>query len=356
MIAWILLFSVPVSIVLLIIWDAINFERQRSQEDPIVRASRVTALATIAIFLATAASVGVAALQWTALREANSDGQKAFIATQRAYMYFAGINTRKTQAPDSVRTFWIAPTTGNSGNTPTVGLLSRANCWTDEKEEPEPFDHFRSLKDKWIDGFYGPRAVLQATDCSMSVDEAKAVMNGRLHYYLAGEAVYKDSVTNPSPDHVTQFALEFTINQLDEVGGGFSGAVAQRGKHNCADDGVPKIRIQTTRGSMTFREPKRSTPLSNFMRRSGMLDRRTTPTWKAWKKLPYSLMAPVSQHMRLNKSARTNGQAKLGDSYDIEHKRDAVAGGIYGRIVERVSRDLSPARGSQSGVAEKNGD
>jgi hypothetical protein len=74
-------------------------------------------------------------------------------------------------------------------------------------------------------------------------------MNGRIHIYLAGEASYKDSVTqpvlksgvtNPSLVHVTQFALEFMIDQLDAAGGGLGGAAAQLGPHNCADDGCPK--------------------------------------------------------------------------------------------------------------------
>jgi hypothetical protein len=67
MIAWFLIGSIPASIFLLILWDAINFERPRSQPDPITRASRITAFATIAIFLATLAGAGVAAFQWSAL-------------------------------------------------------------------------------------------------------------------------------------------------------------------------------------------------------------------------------------------------------------------------------------------------
>jgi hypothetical protein len=67
MIAWLLIGLVPASIFLLILWDAINFERPRSQPDAIIRASRITAFATIAIFIATLAGAGVAAIQWTAL-------------------------------------------------------------------------------------------------------------------------------------------------------------------------------------------------------------------------------------------------------------------------------------------------
>ena len=50
--------------------------------------------------------------------------EKMFISTQRAYMYFAGVNTRKTQDPNSKEyIFYIGPMIGNSGNTSTKNSL-----------------------------------------------------------------------------------------------------------------------------------------------------------------------------------------------------------------------------------------
>jgi hypothetical protein len=196
--------------------------------------------------IAVATYTGITALMWctsnrqlAAVIESNKINYNSFVSTQRAYMYYAGVNARNTQA-NGVYTFWIAPTFGNSGNTPTVDLISRANCWTDPEIESDPFEHFRSLKDEWRPGFYGPRVVLNATDCSVSLDEANRTRNGNLRYYLAGEAIYKDSVAHPSPEHTVQFTLEFLIYQVDERGGGLSGTAAQRGRHNCADDSCPK--------------------------------------------------------------------------------------------------------------------
>jgi hypothetical protein len=130
---------------------------------------------------------------------ANRISNASFISTQRAYMYFAGVNTRKAQSADGAFAFWIAPTIGNSGNTPTIDLFSRANCSTNEKVESDPFEHLLALKMDWTAGLSGPRAVLQATECSLSLDRARNIMNGRLHYYLAGGATYKDFVAKPYP-------------------------------------------------------------------------------------------------------------------------------------------------------------
>jgi hypothetical protein len=167
--------------------------------------------------------------------EANRISNASFVSTQRAYMYFSGVNVRRTQDMAGVYTFWLAPTFGNSGNTPTVGLESRAECWDDRNTEPDPFLILRSKNLPWFPGFYGPHVILQATECSIKMDGAKQIRDGLAHIYLAGEARYQDSVAHPSPVHVTQFAIEFMINDLDERGGGLTGAHAQRGRHNCAD-------------------------------------------------------------------------------------------------------------------------
>jgi hypothetical protein len=89
---------------------------------------------------------------WQAL-EANV---ASFVSAQRAYMYYGGVNSRHIQA-NGVYTFWIAPLFGNSGNTPTLGLMTHTNCWPDERIENEPFDSPAFLKTEWESGFYGPR-------------------------------------------------------------------------------------------------------------------------------------------------------------------------------------------------------
>jgi hypothetical protein len=115
----------------------------------------------------------------------------------------------------------------------------KVGCWLDPAAEPEPFDNFRSQNVEWQNGFYGPRATLQAIECRYTPEQAKAIKDGKLHSYMAADIRYKDFVDPRTPEHVSQFVLEFVISSLDEKGGGLVGAAAQRGKHNCSDDGCP---------------------------------------------------------------------------------------------------------------------
>jgi hypothetical protein len=177
--------------------------------------------------------------QARAALEANKISRALFISQQRAYMYYDGPNFGKDEISPGVYRFSISPKIGNSGNTPTKELTTKVNCWLDPKVELEPFDDFRTQSVERQNGFYGPRAILQAIECHYTMAQAKAVMDGQLHSYIAADIRYKDSVDPKMPEHLTQFVLEFMISHLD-AGGGLIGGVAQRGKHNCADDGCPK--------------------------------------------------------------------------------------------------------------------
>jgi hypothetical protein len=200
-----------------------------------IGADRIIELSLIFVLAGTAITqCRVSNKQWNAMLESNKISNTSFVSTQRAYMYFADINTRKT-GDGSALIFYVAPKFGNSGNTPTSNLKARANCWSDEKVEQEPFDKFRADKNPWIEGFYGPKAILQATECSVPLDQAKQIAAGRLHFYFAGEAEYEDGVSDAPVKRITQFSQEFMISAVDERGGGLTGAISQRGRHNCAD-------------------------------------------------------------------------------------------------------------------------
>jgi hypothetical protein len=194
---------------------------------------------TLAIVGATVVNVLVASWQWSAMLEANRTNNASFVSTQRAYMYFAGHNDGSYKDGSGANIFTVAPTIGNSGNTPTEGLVSKVACWFDEQVETEPFDHFQSLQIDWTDGFYGPHTTLQATTCDFTIDQLRALLSKRLHAYAAGEIRYFDSVDARHPQHVTQFAIEFLVHQFDEGATRVVGAVATRGHHNCADRGCP---------------------------------------------------------------------------------------------------------------------
>ena len=91
------------------------------------------------IAVATVVNVCVASRQWAAMLESNQISQASFVASQRPYMYFAGVNIRNIKMSDGTYNFVIAPTFGNSGSTPTIDLRSRAACWTKVQPEAEPF-------------------------------------------------------------------------------------------------------------------------------------------------------------------------------------------------------------------------
>lgn len=197
---------------------------------------------TLAITVATIVNVYVANRQWNAMIDSNRINNTSFVAAQRPYMYYDGINYLKDEIAPGVYRFSISPKIGNSGNTPTRDLTVKVNCWLDPKAEGEPFDDFENQNIERQSGFYGPHAILQAIECHYTSDQAKAIKNGKLHSYMAADIRYKDFI-DPNGDareHVTQFALEFMIANLDETGGGLIGGVAMRGRHNCADESCPR--------------------------------------------------------------------------------------------------------------------
>jgi hypothetical protein len=190
---------------------------------------------------------GVSALIWCtnnqqlgAIVEANRISSASFIAAQRAYMAYDGVNYAHNEISPGIFEYSVSPKIGNSGNTPTKDLTIKVNCWLDPKTEDEPFSDFASQKIEHLPGFYGPKAVLQAIACNYTLDQAKAIMNKMLHSYMAADIRYWDFVDPKAPEHVSQFVLEFMITHVDEKGGGLVGGVAQRGHHNCADQACPE--------------------------------------------------------------------------------------------------------------------
>ena len=179
--------------------------------------------------------------QLAAIVQSNRISQTSFVSAQRAYMYYDGVNYAKTEISPGVFTFSISPKISNSGNTPTKDLTIKVNCWLDQQQK-QNLDEFRTQNIDRQNGFYGPRAILQAIECDYTLDQAKAILNKTLHSYAVADIRYKDFVDpNPNaPEHVTQFLLEFMISHLDETGGGLTGGTAQRGKHNRADENCPK--------------------------------------------------------------------------------------------------------------------
>jgi hypothetical protein len=164
---------------------------------------------------------------------------KSFITNQRAYMSYDGVNFAKDEISPGGLRYSVSPKVSNTGNTPTKDLKMKVSCWLDPEAEAEPFDTFRAQKIEWQNGFYGPRATLQAIEFSYSLDQARAIKDGKLHSYMAADIRYKDFVDPRAPDRVTQIVLEFAIYSLDEKGGALIGGTGQRGKHNCADEGCP---------------------------------------------------------------------------------------------------------------------
>jgi hypothetical protein len=173
--------------------------------------------------------------QLTELIRANKLSQASFVATQRAYISYDGVNSLKDEISTGTFRYSISPKLVNSGNTSTKDMTMKVNCWLDPHFEAEPFDDFRSQNLDITTANYGPHVSLQAIECHYTSEQAKAIAEQKLHSYMAADVRYKDFVDPDGREHVTQFALEFIISNIDS-GGGLIGGVAQRGKHNCADE------------------------------------------------------------------------------------------------------------------------
>jgi hypothetical protein len=208
--------------------------------------------ATVGIFLATAASVGVGWLQRETLEKTDKtlrDTLAANKAIERAFVSF-DITHR---AQDIVENGKVIGTSfqifiKNSGRTPTKSLYSYGSCAPSDTHRGEPWDLSSQLTTTPSPAFIAPGEEIPFF-CRMTSEQMDAISKGAKFGYFTMEALYRDRL-NPDVMRLTENAFEIVIYGVTEGTGNNAVNVhlVPRGEHNCADEDCPDYE-QAIRGA-----------------------------------------------------------------------------------------------------------
>lgn len=186
--------------------------------------------ATWFIACATVVNVGVAVLQWNALRETNAATDKAFSLTQRAFVFVKGIHYAKIVSPfvgghlenfvngaveSSVGTAWrIEVSWENSGNTAAEDLIVENHCQLTAAAKSEPFSlkkgvdsYFDVKSESTTEAILGPKQTQNIGGCAATPTDIMTTEWGGTRIFVFGKATYRDE-TNPNCQRVTEYCLE----------------------------------------------------------------------------------------------------------------------------------------------------
>jgi hypothetical protein len=202
---------------------------------------RLTALSTFAIFLATAAVVGVGWAQWEALKRTDETTRESFTAVQRAFVFGKELLVKYDTEVMSYWRFAILVT--NSGNTPTKGM--EYVTISDRATPLDPEEAFvttpkyvygvpPSLIQRRSGDLLGPHDefVLIGSETGVPAGSIAKMAEARENYYVRGVIHYRD-VFKETVEHITKFcfaAIPYKSGQETKV------SVQRCLYWNCADD------------------------------------------------------------------------------------------------------------------------
>lgn len=168
------------------------------------------------------------------------------IVSQRAFVYFDGIELRNSLDPASrAQQISFFMRLNNSGNTATKDLEFFVRCPPTLEHLSEPWGLFIRDPLPKQPQVIGPHQVVTAV-CALSIAHLRQMSEGRAFAFMLGEITYRDRL-DPSVLHKTQFSYE--INNVNVIGpaadaapGTFPAVLVGSqpiGQHNCADDDCP---------------------------------------------------------------------------------------------------------------------
>ncbi len=194
------------------------------------RPERLTALSTFAIFLATAAAVGIGLAQWKALIRTDETTREAFSAVQRPFITAIGLDISQQAYGASPPQHWqYKIVLENSGNTPTKNMTVVSSVSfsvpivPDTGPDPATLtpsggtDYLRPLS---TDYFIGPHGKISIHAVSLSFKTLQEMARTRSDFFIDGIARYRDQFSN-TPERTTKFCFVVQpaiINGAVEVG------------------------------------------------------------------------------------------------------------------------------------------
>jgi hypothetical protein len=159
--------------------------------------------ATIGIFLATAVSVVVAALQLCTLISTDAANK----ASERASIYMQLVGISPNTSPDQKRRWIFRASVGNAGTTSTTKMTYAFDCVTD----PTVLFDKRRLKERETTGYaLGPKEVEGSQEaCVVSDADVSDYIQSGKHLYVFGQATYRDIFqTESDPEHITEICVD----------------------------------------------------------------------------------------------------------------------------------------------------
>jgi hypothetical protein len=216
--------------------DKTQQQKRSALRDPIV-------WATIGIFLATAAAVGVAILQWLTLEK--TDGTlKDTLATnkeiQRAFMYVKDVWWRPLPER-SPKDWWALPNWENMGITPIKYGAFGLGCGTVTGKETivDPYDLKKVivLQKRWseISLVVGPKQNKFGGTCFWPTDTILAGQREEQTLYVLAEAIYTDIFDRERITRFCERAYRFN-GDFSAPSPGFNIANIPCTRFNCTDE------------------------------------------------------------------------------------------------------------------------
>jgi hypothetical protein len=163
------------------------------------------------------------------------------VASDRAYVHFAGCRWISHRANDDSPVFWrIRPIWINGGNTPPRNL--HIHTYHEIFDAPLPPDYpFTPVEAPDTPALLPPKGTLEGAWRDVWGSELVAVKQGIKYYYIWGTARYRD-VFPDTPERVTKFCVfagnimgdpvmpwNEQTNKMDIAFGSYN-------RHNCADE------------------------------------------------------------------------------------------------------------------------